>query len=985
MHNFDVIARIDVPDYSSQGIYLRHRKTGFEVFHLLNQDEENLFAFAFRTPPADSTGAPHILEHSVLCGSQKYPLKDPFIRLANQSVKTFLNAMTFPDKTVYPASSMVEADYFNLMSVYGDAVFFPLLEKWTFAQEAHRLEFDSEGKLTIQGVVYNEMKGNYSSFDSIAADASLRSLLPGTVYDADSGGDPLEIPRLTWEQFRKFHQQYYHPGNGLLFLYGNIPTDKQLAFVEERFLCRFPEGRPAIPVIGDVKPFLRPLVIERPGPAQEGPDAASGCTVTLNWLTGVSAVSYMELVFLSEVLMGHDGSPLTRALVESGLGEDMAPNCGVELDIKYSLLTAGLRGVRRENAPKVEACILETLERLCRDPVNSADIEAAVMSVDFSNREVRRVHGPYSLVLARRILRSWVYGGDPWACLSPRSAFAPIKAALASDPHYVAALIQRLLLHNLHRSLVTVYPDPDYNGRQVKAEANLIAELAAQTKGTDFRAQQAELTAFQQREEDKTAAATLPHIKPASLTVKIDRIETSVETGPKGVPLFKNREPVNGITYIEVGFPVDVLAPADYPLLPFFSTALANSGFGGKSWAECAQNIAVNAGGFGATLFTSSVPESSLTWENRQNPAIGRDWFFLQIKMLSEKTGRALELLGDCLLTADFSNPKRLKDLALENRNDLKASVLPHGNEYAASRSSSALSKSKAIDEIWNGLSQLFTMQGLAESDMTRLGVELNRLRKILISSGSVIHLTADDEGFALAEKPIAALIERCGLHAPALPAVRGLADYTAFTALPWRKTLAGSGVILPELCLVPSAQVGFAARTFPASPCNTVESAHEGVFGHWLSNTLLWEQIRTIGGAYGAFALPDNLEQVFSLITYRDPRPLQSLESFTACLQKAAAMKFDAETVERAITGAYSQEVQPRAPSSRGFTGFIRKLYGVTQEQREAKIAALLAVTPQDMHNTAERLLALCKADNPSAVIAGTDTGFAGRIVDIP
>jgi Zn-dependent M16 (insulinase) family peptidase len=293
------------------------------------------------------------------------------------------------------------------------------------------------------------------------------------------------------------------------------------------------------------------------------------------------------------------------------------------------------------------------------------------------------------------------------------------------------------------------------------------------------------------------------------------------------------------------------------------------------------------------------------------------------------------------------------------------------------------VSLSKAVDEIWNGLSQFFTMQHLADGDMTKLAADLNRIRKTLLKAGAVVHLTADETGFDAAEEAATCLIARCALQAPASPKAASAADFAALTSLPWRKDRKeGSGTA--ELCVVPS-QVGFAAKTLPGSPFGTADSAHESVFAHWLSNTLLWEQIRTIGGAYGAFALPDSIESAFSFATYRDPKPFQSLDAFTACLQKASATNFDTETLERAITGTYSREVQPRSPSSRAFTGFIRKLCGITNEQRDAKIAAMLAMTARDMQKTAERLLSQCAGDNPLAVIFGEENGFQGSIVDIP
>jgi Zn-dependent M16 (insulinase) family peptidase len=991
---FDVLAVADVPEYASIGVHLRHRSTGFEVFHLLNGDAENLFAFSFRTSDASSRGAPHILEHSVLCGSRRYPLKDPFIRMVNQSVKTYLNAVTYPDATVYPASSQVEADYFNLLSVYGDAVFFPRLERWAFRQEAHRLECDGAGRLSIQGVVYNEMKGVYSSFESVAADAAVRSLLPGTVYAGDSGGDPLEIPLLSYGDFKAFHAARYHPGNCLLFLYGNIPTETQLDFAEERFLKDFAGTPPAAPVPnGDVAPFSRPVALEIPAPA----GSESGCTVLVNWLLckTADAVSHMEAVFLTEVLLGHDASPLTRALLDSGLGEDVAPACGIEADVKYTLLSAGLRGVKRQDAPLVERCIRDALEAVAAGGADSRDVAGAVMGVDFSNREIRRANGPYSLVLGRRVLRSWAHGGSPWDCLSPRATFAEVKRRLSAESGYIPRLIRTLLLDNPHRSLVTAYPDAAYGAGRERAEQELASRLAAGTTPDAIRAEQAELTRFQQSSDDEKAAASLPHLSPKDLPAGIDRIETTAFLADKGVPVFRNREHTNGISYVVAGFPVDALPPEDFPLLPLFADALTNCGFGGKDWAECGAEIAATAGGFGASLFASSLPEpvppdAFMLPETAMRPLLGRSWLFVHVKMLNEKTGEALGLLADCLASARFSDLKRLTDLTLEARNDTRASVIPAGNEYAASRAACLFSVPKAIDEIWHGAAQLFTLDRLAAGDMGGTAAAFDRLRETLRASGAVLHITADDEGLALCEKSLAGFISRCGLAAPAgdfasAPggATRNRDAFFRLCALPWKQDSGGD--FGTELCLAPSSQVGFACRSLAASAYGTAESVHEAVFAHWFSNTLLWEQIRTIGGAYGAFALPDAIEGVFSLATYRDPKPFRSLGAFAECLKKAVAFPFDRETAERAITGAYSREVQPRSPSSRGFQGFIRALYGLTERAREERIARILSVREEDLRNAARRLWERCGERCAQAVLAGAADAGAARVAELP
>jgi Zn-dependent M16 (insulinase) family peptidase len=507
----------------------------------------------------------------------------------------------------------------------------------------------------------------------------------------------------------------------------------------------------------DPVPFTEPVVVEEGAPAPEenadGAQTENGCTVLVCWLLGntYDETAFMEAVFLSEVLMGHDASPLFKALLDSGLGEDIAPSSGLESELKRLMLQAGLRGVQRGDAVKVEQCILDTLRQLVQKSIPEHDIQAACMSVDFSIREVKRAHGPYSLMLMRRVLRSWIYGGNPWECLFVRDAFEEIKRRIAADPNYVRSLIEELL-NNLHRSLVTVYPDPAYNERRKKAEAERAQKNLSTSSGKEVRRAQKELIRFQNSKEDETNAACMPHLKPSDLNVRVDAITSTLETGAHGVPVIKSVERTNGIVYVVAAFPLDALDIADYPLLPFFSTALTNTGFGGKSWAECASEIALTVGGLNASLVTSSSAPG--TGEVEQ-ALIGRNWLFVQVKMLAEKTDASLALLSRCLTGAEFADAKRLGDLVLEARNDIRSSIIPSGHEYAMLRACRFFSASRALDEVWNGVSQLFTMQNLAAPptgdassalpiSAEALSERLRGIRALLLASGAVLHVTAD-------------------------------------------------------------------------------------------------------------------------------------------------------------------------------------------------------------------------------------------------
>jgi len=1000
--NWELIRRESFEDYKSTGIWLRHKKAGMEIFHLLNDDEENLFAFGFKTLNASSDGAAHVLEHSVLCGSKRYPLKDPFLQLNSQSVKTFLNAMTFPDKTVYPASSMVKADYFNLMAVYGDAVFNPLLSEQTFAQEAHRFEVDDDGSVSVQGVVYNEMKGAYSSFDGIVSDYAIRFAFPETPYAFDSGGDPVDIPSLTLEKLRAFHAAHYSPSKCRLFLYGNIPTETQLEFIESRFLNDFlsagegykngscmcaEKARENLEHGFYTCTFDSPRFVETTGPACGG---EKGATVLLNWVFGPSADTdeFMEAGILAELLMGHDASPLTKALVESGLGEDTAPSCGLESELARLMFSCGLRGVQKDNARKVEECVMNVLRGIAQNGFDPADIRAALMSVDFSQREVQRSSGPWSLVLMRRAFRGWLNGRDPFCSLKIREAFKKVKQKIDAPEgtDYLKNLVKKFLLENPHRLLLSVVPDKSYDEKREHAYK---AQNATCKKSTETLQEEKQILRAYQCGNDEDLRSLIPHLKPSDLEKKLDRIHTE-KTEIAGVPVFVHNEAVNGIVYINAAIPVDVLDADSYPFLPFYAQVLTNVGFKGMDWTEAAAKTAQITGGFGASVFTSSMSPPALKQSSARSvqvehdPLTGRDWLFLRLKTLAEYAHKGIDLLFDCFEVPDFSDTKRLRDLVLEYRNDLMSSVVPAGHSYALSRCTRWFSRSKAVEEIWNGLSQLYTAVHIAGAEPETVAEKLHTIHARLRTAGICVNVTADAEGMQPAKNALKVRLESysppCSVCAP-----------NADELLPLSFLDGKDEASFPLSVYTAPSETGFAAASFSSSPFGTSESVYETLFAHGFTNNVLWEKIRTMGGAYGAFAYTDALEQVFAFATYRDPDPERSLKTFCDSLKEAADTLLPQSVLERAITGCYSKEVQPRSPSSRGFTGFIRALYGIRDEQREQKIETLLSACSTDVRDAACSLA--LRAENgtePSvlckkALICGEYKGTTGIIIPLP
>ncbi|MDR0289602.1 MAG: insulinase family protein, partial [Treponema sp.] len=676
---FSIIDIVDLGEMRATGIWAKHEKSGVEVFHMLNDDSENLFSFAFATTPQDDTGVSHILEHSVLCGSERYPLKDAFLVLAQGSLQTFLNAWTFPDKTVYPASSVNEHDYFNLMSVYGDAVFRPLLSEWTFMQEGHRYEFaNDDNKLSITGVVYNEMKGAYSSLDAYSGLWSVKAVLPNTPYSFESGGNPEHIPQLSWEGLKDFHRRRYSPANCRIFLAGNIPTEKQLAFLNDQFFSSLNgngngDGGTASPTIAKQKRWSMPHRFRIPCPA--GGDTKS--TIFLSWLCSgaLETDETIALVALTEILLGHDGSPLMRALTESGLGEDISPVSGLESEIGETLFVAGLRGVNgkiEKMGKKIENFILDELKRLVAQGIPTGEIEAALLFIEFSQREIKRSHGPFSLVWMRRSLRAWLHGGKPWDSLLLTPSLEKIKQNLAENDRYFESLIQKYFLDNPHRALVMLEPQKKFLPKQE-------AQLAKALKKTEKNLTAAEkeritektiaLEKIQSESDSPEALATIPHLSRSNLSAEAEMIPRCVEN-LQGIPAICHDLYTNGISYIDLAFPLDILPPEDYPWLPFFARAVISVGLPGMNYAEVSSLLARTVGGFDAILHTGSAAPSV---DNELTNLAGRDWLIYRLKCLDDKTAQSLDIVQRLIHEADFSDTRRIKDLVLEMKNDMRS------------------------------------------------------------------------------------------------------------------------------------------------------------------------------------------------------------------------------------------------------------------------------------------------------------------------
>ncbi len=773
----------------------------------------------------------------MLCGSERYPVKDAFLVMARRSLATFLNAWTYPDKTIYPAASAARTDYFNLMSVYGDAVFFPLLSEDTFLQEAHHLELDEDGRLDIKGVVYNEMRGDYASPESLAATASTTSLFsPGHPYAYDSGGDPEFIPTLDYAQFREFWATAYHPSNCRIFLHGNIDTAAQLAFLEERLFARSEAEkrfarRACVPPVPFEPPFSAPRRLEVPSPASEGSEGVT--TIIVNWLAqpAQDPAESLALELVSELLLGHDGSPLAKALRDSGLGEDLSPHSGLDGSYRQAIFTAGLRGARRGDEARIEELILGCVAEVAAEGFPAEALEAALHSIAFANKEIRRGSGTYGLRLMNRAMRSWIHGGHPEESLSFEEPLATLKARLSADGRYLEGLAKRLIVDNPHRSTVTVYPDPGlFERREAARRAALEARKTALSSKelAAIRERAARLAEEQARADPPEKLALLPRLGRRDLPREID-IPPREYACLGGVDTLFHPLFTNGIVYLDLAFPLEGLPRKALPWLPLFARFVAGAGLPGRPYYEVAELLARNAGGFGASL-ESGTPFGA------QSPA---SYAVFRLKALVEKFPRALDLALTLLTEADSADEKRIADILAELGNDVSSALVPAGNSFALARAGASLSEALAVEEQWRGTSQLLFLKDLRGCDdaAQRAASILDGLRRSLVRrSGLRAHMSASAADLAACVRALEEGLARLPLSGAPAPTTESRSEAAS------RR----EGFVIP-------AQVGFAAAATAAAKLGGPGYAHESILAHYLTTGPLWEELRVRRGADGA------------------------------------------------------------------------------------------------------------------------------------
>lgn len=949
LHGFRILRVEQIPEIRITAYESEHEKTRAKVVHLHCDDRENLYSIGFRTPPTDSTGVPHILEHSVLAGSERYPLKDAFNELMRGTLQTFINAFTYPDKTIYPVASQVRVDFFNLARVYTDLVLKPRLLKETFYQEGHHLEFsnpeDTTSDLSISGIVYNEMKGAYSSPDSLIYKIIQEGLYPDTTYTFDSGGNPDEIPLLTYEQFKAFHHTYYSPSNARFFLYGDIPTEDHLAFIAEMLT-----GFDRLTVDSSIKSQKRwekPCSIHGTYPIGKEDNPAGKTAVNTAWMMAEN-IDYETAILLqitSGLLVGSAAGPLRKALIDSGLGEDLSPLTGIERDLKQIAFIVGLRGTDPDKANHIEALIMDTLNAIVKSGFDRNLIEGTLHQVEFHGKEIIRSSYPYGIILMGRAYHTWLYDGDPLEGLNFPRIIEDIRKKWESNPELFQDIVRKWFLDNPHRLLCVMEPSKTYQTEKEEAFKKKMGEHKASLSGEELKIIQADASAlkkFQTDPDTPEAATTLPKLNISDISREIESIPT-VKAAIENVPAMMHDIFTNGIAYLDLTFDVSDIPEDLQSYLPLLGKLITNMGAAGLDYEEMAKRIVLKTGGIGYHLSSGMAVDGKTNWQK----------MIFRTKALYRNVRDAVNIITDILTAADMTNEARMRELILERKNNLHASIVPSGHAFARRSAASSLSLPAYRDEQWHGRTQLKFVNGIADQFKETKGDLLDKLTAmqsmVFRKERLCINITADAEGLSLLSESVADFIRSLsGNGAVGKPSI------PAFSSI-------NTGVFIP-------AQVSYVAKVLPAPVYADPLSAPLSLLARQLSSGYLYKHIRVQGGAYGGMSQYDPMSGTFALLSYRDPHIINTLNIYREAAEFISRNRTSREELEKTIIGTIGALDKPMDPSSRGYIAMIRGFTGLKDENRLNFRNSILDMTPELLLEAASRYFASA-AD--SAVIA--------------
>ncbi|WP_317929284.1 insulinase family protein [Halioxenophilus sp. WMMB6] len=936
----------------------RHKTTGAQHIHLTADSDENVFLVALRTVPMDSSGVAHILEHTALCGSEKYPVRDPFFMMIRRSLNTFMNAFTSSDWTAYPFASQNRKDFNNLLDVYLDAVFFSRLDPLDFAQEGHRIEFEEptnpNSPLVYKGVVYNEMKGAMSSVPSQLWQAICKYLFPTTTYHFNSGGDPDVIPNLSYEQLQRFYRTHYHPSNAIFMTFGNIPVIEHQEKFQQQALARFERLDYHVSVANEQR-YYAPLRVQESYPLDDSETLEHKTHLVMGWLLGKSTDldAVLQAQLLNNLLLDNSASPLQKLLETTDLGSAPSPLCGLDDSQKELSFLCGIEGSDAELADQFEQQVLAVIEEIANNGVSEAQLQASLHQLELAQREIGGDSYPYGLQLILSALTSATHRGDPIALLDVEPALQKLREA-ASAPNFVQNLARKLLLDNPHRVRLCMVPDADISARKVAAEKARLVELKSTLSAEQSQAvveQAAKLVERQQRVDDESL---LPKVTVADVPAAMHYVQGNHQK-LGGADLSVYHAGTNGLVYQQIIMELPELPAELLAILPFYSLCLTELGLADKDYLQVQQWQSQVTGGLNA--FSSLRGKI----DNAQD-LIG--FITLSGKALVRNQAALSELMLTTLEQVRFDELSRIHELISQTRARREMSVTGSGHSLAMTAAASGLSPGAKLSHELSGLAGIKALKALDKQlddpeHLAAFGQKLNDIHSRVVKANRRFFLATD------AEHSDTCIHQLESSWAASLPD----GAEAGFKAEPVSTQV--------KQAWVTNTQVNFCAKAYPTVPMSHPDAAVLTVLSGFLRNGFLHRAIREQGGAYGGGASHDANSASFRFYSYRDPRLQETLQDFDAALEWLQATEHSPQAVEEAILGVVASLDKPSSPAGEAKQTYHAELAGRDRATRENFRKQVLAVTAESLKRVANTYLQPEKASIAVISHSGNQAAF--------
>ena len=931
MHQaYELIREENLKDINAKGYVLRHKKSGAHISLVENDDENKVFYIGFRTPPTDSTGVPHIVEHTVLCGSDKYPLKDPFVELVKGSLNTFLNAMTYPDKTVYPIASCNDKDFKNLMDVYMDAVLHPNIyhDPEIFMQEGWHYELESrEDELTLNGVVYNEMKGAFSSPDDVVNREVLNSLFPDNTYGNESGGDPKVIPKLTYEDFISFHKRYYHPCNSYIYLYGNMDMQERLDYLDREYLSKY-EDIHLDSTIAKQKPFEQVLMVDKTYPISSAEDTEDGTYLAYSFAVGdaLDQKLYQAFDVLEYALISAPGAPVKQTLLERGIGKDIMGS--YDTGMLQPMFSVVAKGANPEDKQAFMDTVKEVLEQQAKDGIDKKALLAGINAAQFSFREADFGSFPKGLIFGLNCMDSWLYDPEqPFVHLYGVQVLDALKKKV--DTGYFEDLIEKYLLSNHHASVLMVEPK---KGLLTQEEDKLKKELAEKKAAMseeelDRLIQQTKLLKQHQQEpSSKEDLECLPMLKREDLRKEARPLDLEVKQ-VDGTTVLHHELYSNGIHYLCLGFDASKVSQDDWGYLSLMCRMLGLVDTQNYSYGELANEINIHTGGLGVSLGIY--------------PREDGDYRFIceaKSKFLYENAKMGMGLLQEVILTSDFSDENRLREMISLQKSRLEMRMNSAGNTLAAGRAMAGFSVAAKISEMTSGISYYKFLKDLEENFEERKETIQTKcqelMREVFRPENLFVSTTGDKTSF-----------DQVKQYLPEIKEKLFTTDYTP---------------VHNEIKLEPkkegfkdASQVQYVCRAGNYMDAGYKKTGVLNILKVILSYDYFWINVRVKGGAYGCRSFFGSNGDTY-FVSYRDPNLEKTNEVFVNTAKYLEEFDADERDMTKYIIGTISEMDTPLTPSQRGVRGMAAYLKGTTFEEIQRNRDQVINAVAEDVRATA-------------------------------